>query len=324
MALLPSFSAYSPAGSDSSQRGSATVTALIVVGVAAVLLAGLMWRQQIAVRTLENARDRVQAQWLQRAAIDFARLVLVEDQRTSQNDHLGEAWALPLADGKIADFLKNVDVPDEIAAITLQGQLLDAQSQFNLTNLWDKDFKTINTPGVLEYGRLLEALGLDRGLAQQTAQALLLTDMPPSDLEGLLRLPFYNALILEQIRPFVGVLPVLTPVNVNTAPPEVLMAAIPGLSRTAASSFVQQRATAPLKSVDEITSLLNKIGANQGVAMDNTLIEARSQYWLARSEIRMGRGIFVSTALIQRSQTPLPSGNFTQVIWNRTGKVAFE
>ena len=58
--------------------------------------------------------------------------------------------------------------------------------------------------------------------------------------------------------------------------------------------------------------------------MDNTLIEARSQYWLARSEIRMGRGIFVSTALIERSQTPLPSGNFTQVIWNRTGKVAFE
>lgn len=70
------------------ERGSATVTALIVVGVAAVLLAGLMWRQQIQIRTLENARDLVQAQWLQRAAIDFARLVLVEDQRNSQIDHL--------------------------------------------------------------------------------------------------------------------------------------------------------------------------------------------------------------------------------------------
>ena len=147
-------------------RGSATVTALIVVGVAAVLLTGLMWRQQIQIRTLENARDQVQAQWLQRAAIDFARLVLVEDQRNSQIDHLGEAWALPLADGRVADFLKNADVPDEIAAVTLQGQLLDAQSQFNLANLWDKSFKTINTPGVLEYGRLLEALGLDKNLAQ--------------------------------------------------------------------------------------------------------------------------------------------------------------
>ena len=189
----------------SRERGSATVTALIVVGVAAVLLAGLMWRQQIQIRTLENARDRVQALWLQRAAIDFARLVLVEDQRNSQVDHLGEAWALPLADGKVADFLKNTDVPDEIATVTLQGQLVDAQSQFNLANLWDKGFKTINPPGVQEFGRLLDALGLDKNLAQLTAQGVLQTDMPIYDLEGLLRLPSYNSGILEQLRPFLTV-----------------------------------------------------------------------------------------------------------------------
>jgi general secretion pathway protein K len=162
----------------SRERGSTTVTALIVVGVAAVLLAGLMWRQQIQIRTLENARDYVQAQWLQRAVIDFARLILVEDQRNSQTDHLGEVWALPLADGKVADFLKNADVPDEIATVTLRGQLIDAQGQFNLTNLWDKDFKTVNPEGVKAYGRLLEALGLDKNLAQLTAQSILQADMP--------------------------------------------------------------------------------------------------------------------------------------------------
>ena len=315
---------FSESTSAEHERGSATVTALIVVGVAAVLLAGLMWRQQIQVRTLENARDRVQAQWLQRAAIDFARLVLVEDQRNSQIDHLGEAWALPLADGKVADFLKNTDVPDEIAAVTLQGRLTDAQSQFNLTNLWDKSFKTINPPGVQEYGRLLEALGLDKALAQQTAQGVLQTDMPIYDLEGLLRLNSYNQGILEQIRPFVTVLPILTTVNVNTASAEVLMAAIPGLSRSAAGAFVQQRAATPLKSADEITTLLNKMGASQGVTIDASLVDVRSQYWLASSEIRMGRGIFVSSALIQRSQNPLPSGNFTQVVWSKTGKLALE
>jgi len=304
--------------------GSATVTALIVVGVAAVLLAGLMWRQQIQIRTLENARDQVQAQWLQRAAIDFARLVLTEDQRNSQIDHLGEAWALPLADGKVADFLKNTDVPDEIATVTLQGQLLDAQSQFNLTNLWDKGFKTIHPPGVQEYGRLLEALGLDKNLAQLTAQSILQMDMPIYDLEGLLKLPSYNPVILEQIRPFVSILPILTAVNVNTASPEVLMAAIPGLSRSVAGAFVQQRAASPLKSADEVTGLLNKMGASQGITLDASLVDVRSQFWLARSEIRLGRGIFVSSALIQRSRNPLPSGNFTQVIWSKTGKMIAE
>ena len=309
---------------DHQERGSATVTALIVVGVAAVLLAGLMWRQQIQIRSLENARDLVQAQWLQRAAVDFARLVLVEDQRTSQYDHLGETWALPLADGKVADFLKNVDVPDEIAAVTLRGQLTDAQSLFNLTNLWDKDFRSINAAGVQEYGRLLEAIGLDRGLAQLTAQGVLESDMPLYDLEGLLRLPSYNPMILEQIRPFVSILPILTTVNANTAPPEVLMAAISGLTRSAASSFVQQRSTSPMKGIEDITTLLNKMGASQGVTIDASLVDVRSQFWLARSEIRLGRGIFVSSALIQRSQTPLPGGNFTQVIWSRTGKTAIE
>jgi len=307
-----------------SEQGSATITALIVVGVAAVMLAGLMWRQQIQIRSLENARDQVQAQWLQRAAMDFARLVLVEDQRTSQFDHLGEAWALPLADGKVADFLKNADVPDEISTVTLRGQLTDAQSQFNLTNLWDKDFRNVNMAGVQEYGRLLDALGLDRGLAQQTAQGVLQTDMPIYDLEGLLRLPFYSQMILEQIRPFVSILPILTTVNVNTAPSEVLMAAINGLSRSAANSFVQQRSTTPVKSADEITALLNKTGGGAGVSIDASLVDVRSQFWLARSEIRLGRGIFNSSALIQRSQTPLPSGNFTQVIWSRTGKIAAE
>lgn len=306
------------------ERGSATVTALIVVGVAAVLLAGLIWRQQIAVRSLENARDFVQVQWLQRAAIDFARLVLVQDQRTTQYDHLGETWALPLADGRVADFLKNADVPDEIAAVTLRGQLTDAQSQFNLTNLWDKDFRTVNIAGIQEYGRLLEAIGLDRGLAQLTAQGVLEADMPLYDLEGLLRLPSYNPSILEKIRPFVSLLPILTTVNVNTAAPEVLMAAIPGLSRAAAASFVQQRSSSPMKGIEDITNALNKMGSSQGVSIDASLVDVRSQFWLARTEIRLGRGIFTSSALIQRSQTPLPGGNLTKVVWSRTGKTAIE
>jgi general secretion pathway protein K len=309
---------------EDSETGSATVTALIVVGVAAVLLAGLMWRQQVQIRVLENARDRVQAQWLQRAAVDFARLVLVEDQRSSQFDHLGEAWALPLADGKVADFLKNTEIPDEIAAVTLRGQLTDAQSQFNLSNLWDKGFKSVNSSGVQEYGRLLEALGIDKNLAQQTAQGLLQTDMPLYDLEGLLRLPSYSQDILEQLRPFVLVLPILTTVNVNTVSPEVLMAAIPGLNRSAASGFVQQRSTTPVKTIDEMTAIFNKMGVAQGIKLDPSLIDVRSQFWLARSEIRLGRGIFVSSSLIQRSQNPLPSGNFTQVIWSKAGKMSIE
>jgi len=303
------------------ERGSATITALIVVGVAAVLITGLIWRQQIQIRSLENSRDRVQAQWLQRAAIDFARLVLTEDQRTSQYDHLGESWALPLADGKVADFLKNTDIPDEIATVTFNGRLTDAQSLFNLSNLWDRNFQNVNPAGVKTFERLLDALGLDKSLAQQTAQVSLQMGIPPYDLEALLKLPNYSPAILGRLSRFVTILPNLTTINANTASTEVLMAAVSGLSRGAANSFVQQRTMTPFKSLDEITALLNKVGGAQGVTIDPVVIGVKSQFWLANTEIRLGGGIFVSSTLIQRSPTALTDGNFTQVIWSRTGKM---
>lgn len=302
----------------STQTGSATITALIVVGVSVVLMAGLMWRQQLQVRTLENLRDRTQVLWLQHGIIDFARLVLAQDGRTSQYDHLGESWALPLADSKVADFLKNADIPDELQSVTVQGRLTDAQGLFNLTNLWNNQFQGINAGGVSAYGRLLAALGLDANLAQQTAQAVLQTQIPLVDLDGLASMPGYTPALIEKLRPHVAVLPINTAINVNTASAEVLMAAFAGLSRSAANNLVQYRTAAPMKALDEITTLLTKAGAGAGVAVDGSLVNVKSQFWLAQSEIRLGSGIFVNSALIRRSPVPLPSGIFTQVIWNKS------
>lgn len=302
----------------STQTGSATITALIVVGVSVVLMASLMWRQQLQVRTLENLRDRTQVLWLQHGIIDFARLVLAQDGRTSQYDHLGESWALPLADSKVADFLKNADIPDELQSVTVQGRLTDAQGLFNLTNLWNNQFQGINAGGVSAYGRLLAALGLDANLAQQTAQAVLQTQIPLVDLDGLASMPGYTPALIEKLRPHVAVLPINTAINVNTASAEVLMAAFAGLSRSAANNLVQYRTAAPMKALDEITTLLTKAGAGAGVAVDGSLVNVKSQFWLAQSEIRLGSGIFVNSALIRRSPVPLPSGIFTQVIWNKS------
>ena len=302
----------------STQTGSATITALIVVGVSVVLMASLMWRQQLQVRTLENLRDRTQVLWLQHGIIDFARLVLAQDGRTSQYDHLGESWALPLADSKVADFLKNADIPDELQSVTVQGRLTDAQGLFNLTNLWNNQFQGINAGGVSAYGRLLAALGLDANLAQQTAQAVLQTQIPLVDLDGLASMPGYTPALIEKLRPHVAVLPINTAINVNTASTEVLMAAFAGLSRSAANNLVQYRTAAPMKALDEITTLLTKAGAGAGVAVDGSLVNVKSQFWLAQSEIRLGSGIFVNSALIRRSPVPLPSGIFTQVIWNKS------
>lgn len=302
------------------EKGSATVTALIVVGIAAVVITSLIWRQQLQIRNIETTRDKTQAQWLQHGMIDFARLVLTQDLRTSQADHLGEAWSLPLSDSKVADFLKNVDIPDELQAVTVNGGLTDAQGLFNLTNLWNANFQ-INANGVLAYSRLLSALGFNSNLAQQTAQMVQERQMVLSDVDDLIGIPGYSAAMIQKLRSYVIVLPTTTTININTASAEVLMAGFTSLSRSTANSIVQNRSSAPAKNLDEINVLLTRSGAGSNVTIAGGLVNVNSQYWLASSDVNLGSSIFRNTTLIHRSLSPMALGNYTQVVWNRTNRI---
>jgi general secretion pathway protein K len=93
------------------ERGSATITALIVVSISTLIISGLMWRQEVQVRQLEHRRLQQQAVWIERSAIDLARVVLREDLRNSGvADFIGEPWSLPLAQSRVADFFKSTDL----------------------------------------------------------------------------------------------------------------------------------------------------------------------------------------------------------------------
>lgn len=300
-----------------SENGSTTITALIVVGVATVVISSLVWRQQLQIHNIENLRDRTQAQWLQRGMIDFARLVLTQDMRTSQADHLGETWALPLNDSKVADFLKNEDIPDELKSISVNGAITDAQGLFNLRNL-------SNAAGVLVYSRLLTNLGLNPNLAQQTAQTLQENQIAIQDISDLISIPGYSESMIEMLRRYVIALPATSTVNINTAPAEVLMAVFPALSRSSANNLVQQRANTPAKNFNEINTLLARSGAGSNVMVDASLVNINSQFWIADSAVKIGNGLFRNTSLIQRSSEPLPLGNYTRVIWNKTNRVLSE
>jgi hypothetical protein len=102
------------------------------------------------------------------------------------------------------------------------------------------------------------------------------------------------------------------------------MSAIPGLSRSAATNMVQQRATRPIKTLDELRASLNQANGTQASAIDASLLVVKSQFWLAGSEIRLGRGLFISSTLIQRSPKVLSDSDITHVVWSKTGRIAAE
>ena len=160
-----------------SQRGAAIVTALLVVALSAILVSGLLWRQQIQVRRLENQRLRDQAAWIVRGAVSWTRLVLRNAADVSNIDYLGGAWAVPIAPTRLSDLIGGggSDGAGGIGAALVSGSIEDAQARFNLRNLvWapPPGALQVNPSQTRHFQRLLQLVGLDTQLADVTAQRL--------------------------------------------------------------------------------------------------------------------------------------------------------
>ncbi len=157
------------------QRGAAIISALMVVALSAILVSGMLWRQQVQIRRIENQRLLAQAQWISRASLDWTRLILRSEADTSAGvTYLGGAWGMPVARTRLSDFLGQIgEARAEQGADTwLSGSIEDAQSRFNLRNL-----VSASAPGALQlnltqiqaFARLLQLLGIDGQLAKNAA-----------------------------------------------------------------------------------------------------------------------------------------------------------
>ncbi len=157
------------------QRGAAIISALMVVALSAILVSGMLWRQQVQLRRIENQRLLAQAQWISRASLDWTRLILRSEADTSAGvTYLGGAWGMPVARTRLSDFLGQIgEARAEQGADTwLSGSIEDAQARFNLRNL-----VTASAPGALQlnltqiqaFARLLQLIGVDGQLAKNAA-----------------------------------------------------------------------------------------------------------------------------------------------------------
>ncbi|SIT42079.1 General secretion pathway protein K [Paraburkholderia ribeironis] len=157
------------------QRGAAIISALLVVALSAILVSGMLWRQQVQIRRIENQRLLLQAQWVARGALDWTRLILRSEGDTSAGiTYLGGLWGVPIAKTRLSDFLGQIgEVRAEQGAATyLSGSIEDAQAKFNLRNLVSSPAPGVlqlNTDQIGAYQRLLVSLGVNSQLAKTTA-----------------------------------------------------------------------------------------------------------------------------------------------------------
>lgn len=288
------------------QRGAALLLAMLTVTLVASLAASALWQRWRSVEVESAERARQQAAWILTGALDWARLILREDARTGGADHLAEPWALPLQEARLSTFLAmDADSSAVEREAFLSGQIIDLQSRLNLLNLLDGD--KLSPPAQQAFARLFEQLGLPASELNRLSQGLLAAqrgtragtagaDAPlmPQTLPQLGWLGL-RPQTLARLAPHVSLLPGQVPVNVNTAGLEVLMAAVPGLSRADATRVLAERERAHYP-----TLIDNRLPAPVLAAAGGGQLAVASRFFEVHGRLRLDDLVVEEVSVVQR------------------------
>ena len=305
------------------QRGVAVITALLLTTLAITIVASLFWQQQVQVRSIENQRLQLQKHWVLRGALDWAGLILREDAKHSSVDDLSEPWAVPIAETRLDQFVENDRADEDIGDATLSGGNSDAQARYNMTNLCPDG--TIKPAEVAVFARLLSYAKLDPALAQATADLMATALKKPeavtasrdtqpgpqpmalAQVDDLLAVPGFTPLMLAKLKDFIIFLPRATPVNVNTAPAEVLAARIDALSLSDAVQLVESRNNASFR---DLADFIHR-SPGKSFSLPASDASVTTNYFLVNGKVHINRAGLEMQALIERT------GASTKLIWIR-------
>ena len=298
------------------QTGVALLTAMLTVTLVATFAAAALWQQWRGVEVEAAERSRVQSGWLLTGALDWARLILREDARAGDTDHLSEPWAIPLNDARLSSFLsvdKNIDNSDRDAF--LSGQIIDLQSRLNVANLIDGN--AVSESGVNSFKRLFGTLGIapaqlalltdnllrasqnnDPGGRLAAAQVFAPESMVPLMPERVTELLWLGLTpdSLNLLTPHITLLPIRTPVNLNTAGLEVLHAATPGIDMADAEKLVTTRQRGHFRALGDAT----RVVAGRPGVFNESLHTVSSRFFEVRGSLRLDQTTLQERSLVQR------------------------
>ena len=295
------------------QRGAAILTAMLTVVLVATLASAMLWQQWRAIEVESAQRTRVQAAWVLTGALDWARLILREDARQGGPDYLSEPWAVALAPARLTTFLAAErgealvgDDADGVQDAFLAGHLQDLQARMNVSNLIDNG--KLHEPSMAAWTKLFQQLNLPEAELLTLSQQLLLAYAPATDKQAAARAPLRPQAVadllwlgltpatLQVLQPFVTLLPVRTPVNLNTATPEVLMACVPKLDMAQARSLEAAR---DIRHLSTLADAEKRVG-DAGIKLDAESHAVASRFFSVTGQLRVGQATLQETSVLQR------------------------
>ncbi|MEY3476312.1 MAG: ral secretion pathway protein [Pseudomonadota bacterium] len=303
-------------------EGAAVLAAMLVVAIAASLAAQVFERQQLAVRTIENRMDASQIRWIERAASDWARLVLRLDARTTTIDHLGEPWAMAIQQTELDPTVYGgARAGTKDAKAVLSGQIQDAQARFNLRNLLQTGDRTASdplpqtpkpsAPDLQALRKLLAAIGLDASLAELIAAYAVSPGFGRA--ADLLLVPGMDQPIYQRLERYMIVLPQRSSLNINTASPELLHAYLPGLDLASAQILVKRREE---RAFMDLAALKASLSLSEELAGDRFTVLSR--FFFMEGVIGYGRVSSRARILYDRNPQSGLDGEAVSVVWRET------
>jgi general secretion pathway protein K len=295
------------------ESGAAVVLAMLIAAFAAAVAATVFADQQRWNRSVEYRRDQVQALALVMAGVQWARQILQDDARRSEIDHLGEPWALALP-------------PIPLDNGEIRGAIADAQGRLGINALGGGDAPQLDRARIQRlFARLggpvaaldaiadwIDADGVARPAGAEDAYYAaqsspgLAANAPLLRVAELAGVKGVTPQSLATVAPFLAAMPVGTPVNVNTAPAEVLAAIVDNLDGDRLAALVADRARKPYTTVAEFRARLPE---GTALASDSGL-SVKSAYFYVTVEASQGATRARARALLRRS-----GGEWPAIVW---------
>jgi general secretion pathway protein K len=288
-------------------RGAALLIAMSLLVLVSTLAAGMVWQQNRAIQVEAAERARTQSAWILNGALDWARLILREDARSGGPTALSEPWATPLAEARLSTFLaadKDRNTEDGPEAF-LSGVIFDLQARYNLRNLVEGN-KVVEAE-FLALQKLCEAANAPADTATRIAEGLRAawstgepqagaTPIAPRTVAQLAWFGIDSA-VLARLEAFVVLLPVRTPVNINTAELEVIVAVSPGLDPGAAQAIVQRRQRAAFRDLPAANAVIGGGTPSKLIAKN---LSTTSNYFEVRGRLRLDDRALEERSIVER------------------------
>jgi len=288
------------------QRGIALLVALLTVALAAILIAGLLDRGELALARTRNALRTEQAQAYAQGLESYAAQILMKDYSDdSAVDTNTDIWALPLP-------------PQQVPGGIISGTARDLNGCFNLNNL--SRASTGNQAWFDVFARLLKVQGVAPDVADAVREWLDDESGADSNDTYYLSLPVpyrrgrhtfahvselrlvrgVTSEVYAQLAPYVCALPPGTKINVNTASVPVLQS-LGEISKAQAENLWQNGKA-------HWSGTFQQEWQQKDIRIDPRLgqnhLGTASSYFLARGDITLDGIAFTFYSLIERRTGP--------------------